>query len=103
MGSLEIGDYVAVNNTNHGLFGVGIVTSAYEYEKGKHDTGAKDPEEFYSHYREVEWKYTDYVRRRDILGPGEVGWRPYGTVGSLEEEVPPYIRRLLREALGHFS
>lgn len=95
--ALEEGDYVAVNNTNAGLFGIGVITSGYKYQKHKHDTGGEDEEDFYSHYREVEWKYTNYVRRRDIVGPGEIGWRPFGTVGSLEDEVPPYIRRLLGE------
>jgi hypothetical protein len=93
--SLDVGDYVAVNNTNHGLFGIGVITSVYRFQKFKHDTGADDQEEFYSHFREVEWKYTNYVRRKDILSPGETAWQPYGTVGSLQDEVPPYIKRLL--------
>jgi len=93
---LEVGDYVAVNNTNAGLFGIGVIKSGYKYQKDKHDVG--DPEEpFYSHFREVEWKYTNYVRRKDIVGSGETGWKPFGTVGSVEFEVPPYILRLLGE------
>lgn len=93
--TLEVGDYVAVNNTNAGLFGIGIISSGYHYQQDKHESG--DGVEFYAHYREVEWKYTDYVRRKEIVSPGETGWRPYGTVGSLEDEVPPYVRRLLGE------
>ena len=93
--ALEIGDYVAVNNTNAGLFGVGVVSSGYDYVKDMHDTG--DPESFYSHFRNVEWKYTNYVRRKDIISPGETGWKPFGTVGRLDKDVPPYIRRLLGE------
>jgi len=93
--SLSVGDYVAVNNTNHGLFGIGIVTSGYRFQQSKHDTGADVQEEHYSHFREIEWKYTDYVSRKDILSPGETAWRPYGTVGGLQNEVPPYVRRLL--------
>ena len=89
--ALDIGDYVGVNNTNSGLFGVGIVTSAYKYEKFKHNTGdPEDEESFYPHFRTIDWKCTSYVRRKDIIGPNETGWRPYGTVGSLEENVPPY-------------
>ena len=85
--ALNIGDYVGVNNTNSGLFGVGVVTSGYKYEKFKHNTGDdEDEESFYPHFRTVDWKYTSYVRRKDIIGPNETGWRPYGTVGSLEEE-----------------
>ena len=93
--TLEVGDYVAVNNTNAGLFGIGVISSGYRYKRNGHDIGAKD--EFYSHFRDVTWKYTDYIRREDIIGPGETGWRPFGTVGGLEEEVPPYIRRLIGE------
>lgn len=95
--ALEIGDYVAVNNTNAGLFGIGVISSDYKYKKYKHDTGEEDKEGFYPHYRGVEWNYTNYVRRRDIIGPGETGWKPFGTVGSLEDDIPPYIRRLLGE------
>lgn len=95
--TLEIGDYVAVNNTNAGLFGIGVISSGYRYQKNGHDTGADDKEYFYSHFRDVEWKYTDYVRRKDIVSPGETGWVPFGTVGNLYDEVPPYIRRLLGE------
>lgn len=94
--ALNVGDYVAVNNTNDGLFGVGTISSGYRYQKGKHDTGSE--EEFYSHFLEVKWKYTNYVKRKDLISPGETGWKPYGTVGNLYEEVPPYILRLLGEA-----
>lgn len=95
--TLQEGDYVAVNNTNAGLFGVGTISSGYKYERYKHDTGAEDKEEFYPHHRKVDWKYTSYVRRKDIVGPEETGWKPFGTVGSLENEVPVYIKRLLGE------
>ena len=96
--SLNVGDYVAVNNAYFGLFGIGVVTSAYQFQEFKHDTGASDREEFYSHLRKVEWKYTNYVRRKDVLGSGETGWPPYGTTGTLQDEIPPYIRRLLGES-----
>lgn len=97
--SLEIGDYVAANNTNDGLFGIGIVTSGVKFQKYKHDTGHDDQKEFYSHYRDVKWIYTTYVKRKDIIIPGEKGWMPYGTLGKLENEVPPYIKRLLGKAI----
>jgi hypothetical protein len=95
--TLQVGDYVAVNNTNAGLFGIGIISSGYKYDRYKHDSGAEDKVDFYPHYREVDWKYTSYVKRKDIVGPEETGWKPFGTVGSLEDEVPVYIRRLLGE------
>lgn len=97
--TLEVGDYVAVNNTNAGLFGIGVISSGYRYKKNEHDTGGDNEEYFYSHFRGAEWKYTGYVRRKDIISPGETGWKPFGTVGSLEDEVPPYIWRLLGERL----
>ena len=101
--ALDNGDYVAVNNTASGLFGVGRITSGYQYEKDKHNTGyegeATGDESFYPHYREVDWKYTSYVRREDLVGEGEKAWNPYGTVGRLDDEVPVYIRRLLGEKL----
>jgi Holliday junction resolvase-like predicted endonuclease len=92
--ALDVNDYVGVNNTNDGLFGIGVISSGYRYQKDKHDTGS-DEGEFYSHFREVKWKYTNYVKRRDLIGSEETGWRPYGTVGNLYDEVPPYVLRLL--------
>ncbi len=93
--SLKKGDYVAVNNANNGLFGVGIIESGYQYQSGLHDSGKKD--ESYSHFFKVRWVYTDYVKRKDIIGDGETGWSPYGTMGKVYSEVPLYIRRLLGE------
>ena len=94
--SLQPGDYVAANNTNDGLFGVGVVKGGYRYEFRRHDTGAEEPEgEFYSHLIDVKWIHTEYVRRRDILEGGETGWPPFGTVGALRDGLPPYIKRLL--------
>lgn len=97
--TLQEGDYVAVNNANSGLFGVGIISSVYKYKKNKHDTGADAPDHNYSHYRCVEWKYTSYVKRKDLIGPGEKGWKPFGTVGALFDEVPPFIWRLFGKPL----
>lgn len=93
--SLKPGDYVAVNNTNHGLFGVGRVKSGYRFEGCKHNTGAEDTDQFYSHLIDVEWIDTKYVPRRAILEEGETGWQPYGAVGALRRGLPMYIRRLL--------
>jgi hypothetical protein len=95
---LDPGDYVAVNNVNHGLFGVGRVRSAYQFGKNIHDSGNAEKRKWYSHYREVEWIKTTYVTRKQIVRPGEKEWRPYGAVGRLEKEIPPYIRRYLAGA-----
>lgn len=92
---LEVGDYIAVNNGNHGLFGVGIIASGYKFELNKHDTGAESNDEFYSHYREVKWLVIEYVPRVALITEGETGWQPYGTMGKLYEELPPYIQKLV--------
>ncbi len=101
--ALDNGDYVAVNNTASGLFGIGRITSGYGFEKTKHNTGYEgeysEEESFYPHYRMVHWEYASYVRREDLVGEGEKAWNPYGTVGRLDSEVPVYIRRLLGEKL----
>ncbi len=95
--ALEIGDIVAVNNVNFGLFGVGEVTSGYKFKLGMHDTGSEgDDEEFYSHYLEVKWLVTDYKRKEDLLRIDEKLWKPYGTTGTLEQDVPDFIKRLLK-------
>ena len=90
--SLKPGDYVAVNNTNHGLFGIGIVESRYKFQLRKHDCA--DGEEFYPHYRDVEWLKTAYMPRNSLVSEGEIPWQPYGTVGKVYPELPPYIARL---------
>jgi hypothetical protein len=93
--SLEPGDYVAVNNTNHGLFGVGIIESGYKFQLRKHDAGPDDAEHFYPHYREVKWVKTAYMARSSLVSEGETPWQPYGTVGKVYPELPSYIARLL--------
>ncbi len=90
---LDTGDYIGVNNANDGLFGVGVITSGYKFQPNKHDTG--DSAEFYSHYREVKWLVTNYLKRASLIVEGETGWEPFGTVGKLYEKLPPYIGRLV--------
>lgn len=92
--SLEIGDYVAVRNTNDGLFGVGIITSGYYFKEHYHDTGSVDRNDFYSHFYNVDWLATQYLKRKDIMQPGEKGWTPYGII-KVYNEVPEYIKRIL--------
>jgi hypothetical protein len=91
--SLGPGDYVAVNNTNHGLFGVGTIESGYKFQFRKHDCA--DGEEFYPHYRDVKWIKTAYMPRKSLVSEGETPWQPYGTVGKVYPELPPYIARVL--------
>jgi MoxR-like ATPase len=91
--SLEPGDYVAVNNTNNGLFGIGIIESGYKFDLRKHDSG--DGECFYPHYRDVTWLKTEYMSRTSLVKEGETSWMPYGTVGKVSTELPPYITQAL--------
>ncbi len=93
--SLKHDDYVAVNNANHGLFGVGVIDSGYRFSLHKHDTGADDQSERYSHYRDVKWVNTTYTPRTSLVTGNETGWQPYGTVGRVWPDIPPYIQRLL--------
>jgi hypothetical protein len=91
--SLRPGDYVAVNNNRYGFYGVGKITSGYKYELGKHDSG--DGEDLYPHYRDVKWVKTSYLPRTSLVSEGETLWQPYGTVGKVYPELPPYIARLI--------
>ena len=95
--ALEVGDIVAANNVNAGLFGVGRITSNYKFKLHIHDTGDEIIERYYSHYRDVDWFIKDYLPAKSILMQGEKLWPPYGTTGTLEPELPNYIKRLLGE------
>ena len=94
--SLEIGTFVAVNNTASGLFGIGIIESDYKFGLRKHDCGNTEAEEFYPHFRDVRWISTTYVRRKSLFSKGEKGgWQPFGTVGKVYDELPPYVVSLV--------
>ena len=94
--SLNIGDYVAVNNTNDGLFGIGTVTSGYYFKKHAHDTGSTDPKYFYCHFYNVKWLVTQYMKRKDILRQDKKGWAPYGII-RVVLKVPDYIMRIVEK------
>ena len=82
-------DLIAVKNTNHGLFGVGIIRSGYRYTRFKHATGVE--EHFYPHYLEVEWIYTDYIHRDSLNMGDEKSWIPFGTLSQLYDNVPTFL------------
>jgi hypothetical protein len=88
-GSEGRGDYVAVKNVNHGLFGIGIIKSGYQYDRHHHFTGELG--HYYPHFVEVEWVCTDYIRSREIDFGSETHWMPFGTLGQLYTELPSYI------------
>lgn len=94
--SLTKGDYVAVNNTNDGLFGIGVIEGDYYFKESGHDTGSTNPDDFYCHFRPVKWLVTTYMKRKDLLEPGEKGWPPYGII-KLLPEVPAYIKKILKD------
>ncbi len=93
---LEIGDIIAANNVADGLFGIGIIKSDYRFKQFIHDTGSNNKDEFYSHYREVDWVITDYQKRKDLLKKGETCWKIRGTVGGLLK-LPDYIKRIFEK------
>ncbi|OGX26921.1 MAG: hypothetical protein A3J51_01760 [Omnitrophica WOR_2 bacterium RIFCSPHIGHO2_02_FULL_45_21] len=95
--SLSAGDYVAVNNTNDGLFGIGAITGDYHFRLNGHNTGSTNPDDFYSHFYPVKWLVTTYHKRKDILNPGEKGWPPYGII-SLLPGIPEYAKRILTKS-----
>lgn len=98
--SLDIGDYVAVNNTNDGLFGIGIITSSYYYKEHAHNTGSTDSKCFYNHFRDVKWLVTSYTKKSDVIkDPNEKWWPPYGII-HVFPEVPEYIKRVIAEKNG---
>lgn len=97
--SLRKGDYVAVNNTNAGLFGIGKIKGGYKFLKSGHNTGSSNPDDFYCHFYPVKWIDTSYRRKRDIIFSGEKGWPPRGII-SLFLEVPAYINRILKKSSG---
>ena len=69
--SLKPGDVVAVNNVNHGLFGIGRIDLAYKFKTKMHDTGSENPDHFYSHYRKVKWIVTEFKTINELMLPGE--------------------------------
>jgi len=93
---LKPGDYVAINNVNHGLYGVGLIESEYRFQSRKHASGDPSSDPFYSHYRIVKWITTEYLPRTALVSDGETPWQPYGAVGKVYPQPPPYIQRLLR-------
>ena len=93
---LDVGDYVAVKNVSDGFFGLGMIDSGYKFDSKKHDAGRKNF--FYPHYREVNWIIKEYMPRKSLIRKSEKAWQPYGTVGQVYSELPPYIVRVLKKA-----
>jgi hypothetical protein len=99
---LEIGDMVAITNTNTSILGVGIITSDYYFDATAHDTG--DARDKYTHFRAIRWLSTDEWMRSDVILPGETSWEPRGTLGRINPSVPAYVwRRLNLDASHHFQ
>ncbi|MEI8349840.1 MAG: hypothetical protein WCI77_06780 [Candidatus Omnitrophota bacterium] len=92
--SLNHGDCIAVNNTNDGLFGIGVIAGNYYFRKDGHNTGSTNPEDFYCHFYPVKWLVTTYLKRNEIVRQGEKGWKPYGIIAPYSD-LPGYIKRIL--------
>jgi hypothetical protein len=88
-GARGCGDFVAVRNVNHGLFGVGIIRSGYQYNRRHHFTGVTN--HYYPHFLQVEWVWRDYIRSDEIDFGSEIRWRPFGTLSKLYHGLPQYI------------
>jgi len=93
---INIGDVIVPVNNRYGLFGIGIIKSEYKFKKRLHLSRVTGPNEveFYSHYRDVDWIFSDYLKTEDINFESANLWKPYGTI-NIREEIPMYISRLL--------
>jgi hypothetical protein len=96
--SLRIGDIVIVPKVNYGLFGIGRIISEYKFQVGKHDSTG-DGSDNYDHYYEVDWIETSYIKKSDILLPGEPIWQPYGACGKVWSELPKWLERYINKKL----
>jgi len=94
-GAKGSGDYVAVKNTNDGLYGIGVIRSGYKYSERKHPTGQTG--HYYPHYLEVDWLYKNYILRSSLDFAGQKSWMPFGTIGHLDLEPPPYIQPYIKQ------
>lgn len=91
---LKPGDYLAVRNTNDGLFGIGKIESGYRYARRKHFTDVQG--HWYPHFYEMKWVWTDYIKREQLgIAEGD-NWIPFGTLSQLHEELPSYILPYIR-------
>ena len=96
---IKSGDIICCTHNKHGLWGIGIATSSYKYEKGIHYAGVDDHdvEWNYSHYIEVAWlcyNKSGFIPTSNLhIQPSEKQWNPYGTLS--QKEIPQYINRYI--------
>lgn len=83
---MNIGDLVGVFNVNHGLFGMGIISSSYKFKQAIHDTGAVSTSEWYSHFVDVGWIINK--EWSDIPTSLEDDNKMWPVFGTLHERVP---------------
>lgn len=99
MKQIREGDIICCTNNNRGLWGIGIATSRYKYDRHIHYAGKDEDgdESFYSHYVEVAWlcfKEQGYILTAELnISPAEKQWQPYGTL--TRKEIPDYINNYL--------
>lgn len=96
---IKSGDIICCTHNKYGLWGIGIATSSYKYEKGIHYAGVDDHdvEWNYSHYIEVAWlcyNKSGFIPTSNLhIQPSEKQWNPYGTLS--QKEIPQYINRYI--------
>lgn len=99
MKQIREGDIICCTNNNRGLWGIGIATSRYKYDRHIHYAGKDEDgnDSFYSHYVEVAWlcfKEQGYILTAELnISPAEKQWQPYGTL--TRKEIPDYINNYL--------
>lgn len=96
---IKSGDIICCTHNKYGLWGIGIATSSYKYEKGIHYAGVDDHdvEWNYSHYIEVAWlcyNKSGFIPTSNLhIQSSEKQWNPYGTLS--QKEIPQYINRYI--------
>ena len=94
-GNIKPGDIISCTNVNHGLFGIGVAVSGYQFEEGKHLLEVEGEEDGYGHFVEVAWLCRDYYKKSDLPNPTQTNWwEPYGTI-TKKDQVPEYILKVL--------
>lgn len=94
------GDLVCATNNSHGLWGIGVAISTYQFSEQIHYAGVDEngDDNYYSHYIKVAWlKYQPqgYIPINTFhITPSERGWEPYGTITS-KNPIPSYITNYL--------
>lgn len=97
---IKEGDIICATNNLHGIWGIGVAISSYQFSEQIHYAGIDEYKNdcYYSHYIHVAWlKYQPegYLPKSIFnLPPNEKAWEPYGTI-SCKNPIPTYITNYL--------